>query len=156
MPRRKNIKKHKILPDLKFNSKLISKFINIIMVNGKKTIAEFIVYNALKNLVNFTKEFSLDVLIKAINNVGPKVEVKSRKIGGTTYQVPIEVNSIRKNTLAIRWIIESAQKQKNKSMSLKLSKEIFDASNNKGLAIKKRENIHKMAEANKAFAHYKW
>ncbi|WGS66186.1 30S ribosomal protein S7 [Enterobacteriaceae bacterium ET-AT1-13] len=156
MSRKKKIKKHKILPDPKFKSKLLTKFINIIMVNGKKTLAQSIVYNALENLINYTKNFSLEVFKKAIINIGPLVEVKSRKIGGANYQVPIEVNLKRRNSLAMRWIIKAAQKRKNKSMSLKLSNELFDASNNKGLAFKKRENVHKMAEANKAFAHYKW
>ncbi|WMC18821.1 MAG: 30S ribosomal protein S7 [Enterobacteriaceae bacterium PSpicST2] len=156
MSRHKNFKKRKILPDLKFKSKLLTKFINIIMVNGKKSIAQTIVYDALKNLTNFTKDFSLKIFKKAIINISPFVEVKSRRIGGANYQVPIEVNSNRKNSLAMRWIIDAAKKRKNKSMSLKLANELFDAYNKKGLAFKKRENIHKMAEANKAFAHYKW
>ncbi|WMC19622.1 MAG: 30S ribosomal protein S7 [Enterobacteriaceae bacterium PC38] len=156
MSRRKNIIKRKILPDPLFKSKLLTKFINIIMKNGKKTVAQFIVYNALNNLINLTKEFSLNVFKKAVRNIGPVVEVKSRRIGGATYQVPIEVNLKRKNTLAMRWIIEAAYKRKNKTMSLKLSNELFDASNNKGLAFKKKENIHKMADSNKAFSHFKW
>ncbi|XZR52752.1 MAG: 30S ribosomal protein S7 [Enterobacteriaceae bacterium] len=156
MSRRKNIKKHKILPDPKFKSELLTKFINIIMNNGKKSIAQSIVYNALEDLKNYTKKFSLEVFEKAIVNIGPLIEVKSRKIGGANYQVPIEVNSKRRNALAMRWIISAAKKRKNKTMSLKLSNELFDASNNKGLAFKKRENVHKMAEANKAFSHYKW
>lgn len=156
MSRKKNIKKHEILPDPKFKSKLLTKFINIIMIDGKKTVAENIVYNSLENLKKITKEFNLNIFEKAIKNVSPIVEVKSRRIGGSTYQVPIEVNYKRRNTLAMRWIIESARKRKDNTMSLKLSNELFDASNNRGLAFKKKENVHKMAESNKAFSHYKW
>ncbi|XZR53164.1 MAG: 30S ribosomal protein S7 [Enterobacteriaceae bacterium] len=156
MSRKKNFKIYKIIPDPKFKSKLLNKFINIVMKNGKKTIAQSIVYNSFKHLMNLSKEFSLNIFEKAIKNIGPTVEVKSRRIGGATYQVPIVVNLKRKNTLAMRWIIDAAYKRKDKSMSLKLSNELLDASNNKGLAFKKKVNVHKMAEANKAFAHYKW
>lgn len=156
MPRRRIINQRKIIPDSKFESKLLAKFINIIMVHGKKSLAESIVYCALSYLTKQTDKSNIEIFESALDNVRPIVEVKSRRVGGSTYQVPVEVRSIRRNTLAMRWIIDAARKRNDKSMAIRLSKEISDASNNKGGAVKKREEVHRMAEANKAFAHYKW
>lgn len=156
MSRRSIVSKRKILPDSKFNSDLLAKFINILMVHGKKSVAEFIVYRSLDYLAKRSKMEHLDIFEKAIENVKPIVEVKSRRVGGSTYQVPVEVRLTRRNTLAMRWIIESARKRNDKSMILRLSNELFDASENKGDAVKKKENVHRVAEANKAFAHYRW
>ncbi|CAL4323588.1 30S ribosomal protein S7 [Buchnera aphidicola] len=156
MPRRKIIGIRKILPDPKFSSELLSKFINILMVNGKKSIAELIVYNALKKVSKKNKKTELEVFELALDNVKPIVEVKSRRVGGSTYQVPVEVRNTRRNALAMRWIIEAARNRKDKSMSIRLFKEISDALEKKGSAVKKKEDVHKMAEANKAFAHYRW
>ncbi|BGI50876.1 MAG: 30S ribosomal protein S7 [Arsenophonus endosymbiont of Ceratovacuna japonica] len=156
MPRRRIIGQRKILPDPKFGSELLAKFINILMVDGKKSIAEAIVYNALEKLVKYTGKNHLEAFNIALDNIRPIVEVKSRRVGGSTYQVPVEVRPVRRNALAMRWIIESARKRKDKSMVLRLLNELIDASENKGAAVKKREDIHRMAEANKAFAHYRW
>jgi len=156
MPRRRMINPRKILPDSKYGSELLSKFINILMVNGKKSIAENIVYNALDALSKYTKKPHIKSFLIALENVRPTVEVKSRRVGGSTYQVPIEVRAVRRDTLAMRWIIESARKRSDKSMVLRLKNELSDATENKGFAVKKREDVHKMAEANKAFAHYRW
>ncbi|WP_343188175.1 30S ribosomal protein S7 [Buchnera aphidicola (Ceratoglyphina bambusae)] len=156
MPRRRIIGNRKILPDPKFVSELLAKFINILMIDGKKSIAETIVYNALKNLSNKTKLNELDSFEEALKNVKPIVEVKSRRVGGSTYQVPIEVRPNRRSTLAMRWIILSARKRKDKNMSLRLFNELYDAIRKRGEAVKKKEEVHKMAEANKAFAHYRW
>jgi len=156
MPRRKMIENRKILPDPKFSSELLAKFINILMINGKKSIAEIIVYTALKKLSEKTGKSELDVFDLALENVRPTVEVKSRRVGGSTYQVPVEVRAVRRNALAMRWIILAARKRHDKSMILKLSNELNDALENKGAAIKKKEEVHRMAEANKAFAHYRW
>ncbi|CAL4324152.1 30S ribosomal protein S7 [Buchnera aphidicola (Chaitophorus sp. 3695)] len=156
MPRRKVIGARKILPDPKFSSELLSKFINILMVDGKKSIAEVIIYSALKMLSKKIGKKPLDAFENALEQVRPVVEVKSRRVGGSTYQVPIEVRPIRRNALAMRWIIESARKRTDKSMSLRLLNELLDAISNKGNAVKKKEDMHKTAEANKAFAHYRW
>lgn len=156
MPRRKIVLNRKILPDPKFASELLAKFINILMVNGKKSIAEIIVYTALKKLSEQTGKNELDAFDIALENVRPTVEVKSRRVGGSTYQVPVEVRAIRRNALAMRWIILAARKRNDKSMSLRLSNELHDALENKGAAVKKKEEVHRMAEANKAFAHYRW
>ncbi|MFI4846955.1 MAG: 30S ribosomal protein S7 [Candidatus Makana argininalis] len=156
MSRRNITNKRKILPDTKFGSEIISKFINILMIKGKKTISEKIVYKALDYLSKKSGINNIESFKLALENVRPIVEVKSRRVGGSTYQVPIEVRPIRSNTLAMRWIIESARKRKEKTMSLRLYKELLDATKKQGLAFKKREDIHKMAEANKAFAHYRW
>ncbi|CAL4324163.1 30S ribosomal protein S7 [Buchnera aphidicola (Periphyllus testudinaceus)] len=156
MPRRKVIGSRKILPDPKFSSELLSKFINILMVDGKKSISEVIVYSALKELSKKTGKNSLDSFESALEKVRPVVEVKSRRVGGSTYQVPIEVRPVRRNTLAMRWIIESARKRTDKSMSIRLFNELYDALSNKGNAVKKKEEVHKTAEVNKAFAHYRW
>lgn len=156
MPRRRIVNKRKILPDPKFQSEILAKFINILMLNGKKSVAENIVYHALKILSKNSGKSSLESFEIALNNVRPTVEVKSRRVGGSTYQVPVEVRAIRRDALAMRWIISAARKRNDKSMFLRLSNELKDALENKGNAIKKKEDIHRMAEANKAFAHYRW
>ena len=145
------------MPDPKYKDILVSKFINSLMRHGKKSVAESIFYGALDTIYEKDSATpSLDVFKAAIENVMPSVEVKSRRVGGATYQVPVEVKPVRRETLAMRWIIDAARKRSEKSMSLRLANEILDASGNKGTAVKKREDTHKMAEANKAFAHYRW
>lgn len=156
MPRRHIIAKRVILPDTKFRSDVLSKFINILMLNGKKSIAEFIVYSALDFLAAKSEKSAIELFELALQNVRPLVEVKSRRVGGSTYQVPVEVRLARRNTLAMRWIIESARKRGDKSMELRLFNELLDASSGKGAAVRKREEVHRMAESNKAFAHYRW
>ncbi|QIW15151.1 30S ribosomal protein S7 [Pasteurellaceae bacterium RH1A] len=156
MPRRRSVEPRKILPDPKFGSELLAKFINVLMVDGKKSIAESIVYSALETLAQRTGKDALEAFDAALENVRPTVEVKSRRVGGSTYQVPVEVRQVRRNALAMRWIIEAARKRGDKSMALRLANELSDASDNKGSAVKKREDVHRMAEANKAFAHYRW
>ncbi|MBK4764818.1 MAG: 30S ribosomal protein S7 [Pantoea sp. Brub] len=156
MPRRRVIGQRKILPDPRFGSELLGKFINILMINGKKSISESIVYSALKELAKRFNKNELEIFEIALENVRPTIEVKSRRVGGSTYQVPVEVRPIRRNALAMRWIIESARKRNDKSMIFKLINELTDAKENKGAAVKKREEVHKTAEANKAFAHYRW
>ncbi|URJ23876.1 30S ribosomal protein S7 [Blochmannia endosymbiont of Camponotus sp.] len=156
MPRRRITTKRNILPDPKFGSDLLAKFINILMLNGKKSTAESIVYSALDNLFRRSNKDRLEAFELALNNVRPVVEVKSRRVGGSTYQVPVEVRLVRRNTLAMRWIIEAARKRNDKSMELRLASELLDAIEGKGHAVKKREEIHRVAESNKAFAHYRW
>ncbi|MBN1897646.1 MAG: 30S ribosomal protein S7 [Spirochaetes bacterium] len=157
MPRRKQtIRKRKVQSDNRFNSVLVSKFINNIMRDGKKSTAERIVYNALEILSKRTKKDSIESLEKALANIKPEVELKSRRVGGATYQIPVEVNQDRGLSLAMRWIIGFATSKKGKSMAEKLAGELFDAFNNTGSAIKKRDDTHKMAEANRAFAHFRW
>ncbi|URJ23281.1 30S ribosomal protein S7 [Blochmannia endosymbiont of Camponotus sp. C-003] len=156
MPRRRIITKRNILPDPKFGSDLLAKFINILMLNGKKSIAESIVYSALDILFTQSNKDRLEAFEIALNNVRPIVEVKSRRVGGSTYQVPVEVRLVRRNTLAMRWIIEAARKRNDKSMELRLASELVDAIEGRGHAVKKREEIHRVAESNKAFAHYRW
>ena len=156
MPRRREVPKREILPDPKFHDLQIAKFINMIMRNGKKSTAERIMYHALDTLAEKSSLESVDLMEKALENVRPMVEVKSRRVGGATYQVPVEVRASRRNTLAMRWLIEAAQKRGEKTMSQKLAGELLDASENKGTAVKKREDTHRMAEANKAFAHFRW
>lgn len=156
MPRRRVIIKRNILPDPKFGSDLLAKFINLLMLNGKKSIAETIVYSALNILFKQSNKDCLETFETAINNVRPIVEVKSRRVGGSTYQVPVEVRLIRRNTLAMRWIIDAARKRNDQSMELRLANEFLDATEGKGNAVKKREEIHRIAESNKAFAHYRW
>lgn len=157
MPRRREVIQRVIQPDSKYNSVLVAKFINTIMSKGKKSIAEKIVYDAFYIIAKKIKEDkSLSVFEKAIENVKPTLEVKSRRIGGSTYQVPSEIKKERRVALAIRWIIGFAKKRSEKSMAEKLSGEFVDAYNNKGSSVKKKEDTHKMAEANKAFAHYRW
>ena len=156
MPRRRDVGQRKILPDPKFGSELLAKFINVLMVDGKKSIAESIVYAALDTLAQRSGKEALEAFDAALENVRPTVEVKSRRVGGSTYQVPVEVRPTRHNALAMRWIIEAARKRGDKSMALRLANELSDAADNKGSAVKKREDVHRMAEANKAFAHYRW
>ncbi|QJC37020.1 30S ribosomal protein S7 [Enterobacteriaceae endosymbiont of Donacia vulgaris] len=156
MPRRRIISQRKILPDSQFESDLLAKFINILMMNGKKSIAESIVYSALNIIKKKIGKKEIDIFLNVLENVKPIVEVKSRRVGGSTYQVPVEIRPIRRNTLAMRWLVNAARKRHEKSMVVKLTNELLDALENKGNAVKKREEIHKMAEANKAFAHYRW
>ena len=156
MPRRRSIEARKILPDPKFGSELLAKFINVLMVDGKKSVAETIVYGALDKLAERTGKEPLEAFEIALENVRPTVEVKSRRVGGSTYQVPVEVRPVRRNALGMRWIVEAARKRGDKSMALRLANELSDASDNKGAAVKKREDVHRMAEANKAFAHFRW
>lgn len=156
MPRRRVISNRKIISDPKFSSELLAKFINILMIDGKKSIAEKIVYSALYELSKKVHKNELEAFDIALDNVKPVVEVKSRRVGGSTYQVPVEVRPIRRNALAMRWIILAARKRSDKSMSKRLANELLDAIENKGSAVKKKEEVHKMADANKAFAHYRW
>ena len=156
MPRRREVPKRIILPDPKFGSEKLAKFINMVMVSGKKAVAERIMYDALDRISEKQGGDAMDVLDKAMENVAPMVEVKSRRVGGATYQVPVEVRPARRQALAMRWIIEAARKRGEKSMQLKLAGELMDAAEQRGSAVKKREDTHRMAEANKAFAHYRW
>jgi len=144
------------MPDPKFKSKLVSKFINCLMTDGKKSIAESAMYGAFEIVEQRTKEAPLKVFEKAMENVRPRVEVKSRRVGGSTYQVPVEVRSSRQSALGIRWLISFARKRPEKSMAERLAAELMDAANQRGATIKKREDTHRMADANKAFAHYRW
>lgn len=156
MPRRREVPKRIILPDPKFGSLVLAKFINTIMRDGKKSIAEKLVYVALNEIAAKKGNDGMEVLDAALDNVRPSVEVKSRRVGGATYQVPVEVRSSRQNALAMRWLVDAARKRGEKSMALKLAGELMDASEKKGSAVKKREDTHKMADANKAFAHFRW
>ncbi|HIO91541.1 MAG TPA: 30S ribosomal protein S7 [Leucothrix mucor] len=156
MPRRREVPKRIILPDPKFGSEMLAKFINTIMKDGKKSIAEGVVYGALDQIKEKKGNDSMEVLDAALDNVRPSVEVKSRRVGGATYQVPVEVRPSRQNALAMRWLVEAARRRGEKSMALKLAGELMDASEKRGSAVKKREDTHRMAEANKAFAHFRW
>ena len=156
MSRKNKAPKRISYPDAKYQSLILSKFINFIMYGGKKTAAEKIIYNALEQIKNKTKDDPIKIFNEAINNIRPNLEVRSRRVGGATYQVPVEVKTKRSTTLALRWLIEATRKRKNKTMSDKLFNELMDASQRKGAAIKKREDTHRMAESNKAFAHYRW
>ena len=157
MPRRRVVGQRKILPDPKFHNELLAKFINILMVDGKKSTAEKIVYGALDILTEKNSEKThLELFEEALDNIRPQVEVKSRRVGGSTYQVPVEVRPVRRNALGMRWMVEAARKRGEKSMAQRLAAEMLDAADNKGSAVKKREDVHRMAEANKAFAHYRW
>jgi len=156
MPRRRVIAKREILPDPKFGSTLLAKFINMVMVDGKKAVAEKILYDALDRMGQRAGGEPMEMLDKALENVRPMVEVKSRRVGGATYQVPVEVRPIRRNTLAMRWLIEAARKRSEKSMAHRLAGELSDAAESRGSAVKKREDTHRMAEANKAFSHFRW
>jgi len=156
MPRRREVPKREVLPDPKFGSTQITKFVNMIMVSGKKSVAETIMYNALDRIADKATGEPMDVLDKALENVAPMVEVKSRRVGGATYQVPVEVRASRRQTLAMRWLIDASRSRGEKSMQLKLAGELMDAAENRGNAVKKREDTHRMAEANKAFAHFRW
>lgn len=156
MPRRKKVTKRKLLPDPKYHDGLVTQFINGLMRQGKRSLAETIFYSALSEIETRTGQDGLGVFQKAVNNVKPILEVKSRRVGGATYQVPIEVRADRRTALAIRWIIGYAKARSENTMAQKLAQELIAASKNEGASIKKREDTHKMAEANKAFAHYRW
>ena len=156
MPRRREVPKRDILPDPKFGSVDLSKFMNVIMESGKKAVAERIIYGALDQVEKKSGKDPLEIVIVALNNIKPMVEVKSRRVGGATYQVPVEVRAQRRQTLAMRWLIEAARDRSEKSMAFRLAHELMDAAENRGAAVRKREDTHRMAEANKAFAHYRW
>ena len=156
MPRRREVTKREILPDPKYKNALVARFLNNIMERGKKSVAEGIFYGAMDLIQQRTQEDPLKLFEKSISNVKPIIEVKSRRVGGATYQVPTEVRPERRTALAIRWLIAYSGERSEKSMEEKLAGELIDAANNRGGAIKKREDVHKMAEANKAFAHYRW
>ena len=156
MPRRRVVAKREVLPDPKFSNIGLAKFINVIMKDGKKSVAEKIAYEALDAVAESKSTDGLEVFQQALENISPMVEVKSRRVGGATYQVPVEVKSKRAQALALRWIKDATRKRKNKTMAEKLYAELLDAAQNKGAAIKKREDTHRMAESNKAFAHFRW
>jgi small subunit ribosomal protein S7 len=156
MPRRREISKRKILPDPKYHDQLVAKFVNCFMRRGKKSVAEGILYRSLDIIREKTKGDPIVIFRQAIDNVKPVIEVKPRRVGGATYQVPVEVRPDRKTALAMRWIITYARQRPERKMEEALSAELIDAANRRGAAIKKREDTHKMAEANKAFAHYRW
>jgi small subunit ribosomal protein S7 len=154
--RRAGAAKREVLPDPKYGSRLVAKFVNIMMIRGKKSTAERIMYDAMMSVEDRSKQEALKMFKTAIDNVKPAVEVKSRRVGGSTYQVPVEVRPDRRTSLAMRWMIVAARRRSERSMADKLAAEMLDAANNRGMAVKKREDTHKMAEANKAFAHYRW
>ena len=156
MPRRRVVAKREVLPDPKFGSKVLAKFMNHVMVDGKKSVAEKIVYGALDTVAEKTGSDPLEVFEKALDSIAPMVEVKSRRVGGATYQVPVEVRTERGTALGMRWLIRSARSRNDKSMSIRLSRELMDASNNEGGAVRKKDETHRMAEANKAFAHFRF
>jgi small subunit ribosomal protein S7 len=156
MPRRREVPKREILPDPKFGSVELAKFMNVVMLDGKKAVAERIVYGALEQVQSKSGKDPIEVFSTAINNIKPIVEVKSRRVGGANYQVPVEVRPVRRLALAMRWLREAAKKRGEKSMDLRLAGELIDASEGRGAAMKKREDTHKMAEANKAFSHFRW
>ena len=157
MPRRRVVAKREVLPDPKFHSQTLAKFINQLMVDGKKSVAEKIVYGALDRITEKTKGGNqIEIFEKALDNIRPHVEVKSRRVGGATYQVPVEVRPSRRTALAMRWLVDYARKRSEKTMALRLAGELMDAAEGKNGAIKKREDVHKMAEANKAFSHYRF
>ena len=159
MSRRAQAPVRTILPDPKFNSVLLAKFMNMVMERGKKSVAERIVYGAIDRMAEKTgrqPDQAIEILNQALDNVKPMVEVKSRRVGGATYQVPVEVRSTRRQTLAMRWVIEAASARSEKSMAARLAHELMEAAENRGAAVRKREDTHRMAEANKAFAHYRW
>jgi len=156
MSRRRIAGKRAILPDPKFGNTTLAKFVNMLMLNGKKSVAEKIVYGALDQVATRGKGDALEMFTKALENVRPVVEVKSRRVGGATYQVPVEVRFDRRMALAMRWLVDAARKRGERTMGQRLAGEILDACENRGTAVKKREDTHRMAEANKAFAHYRW
>jgi len=156
MSRRKSADRRTILPDPKFGSEKLAKFVNMVMERGKKSTAESIVYDALEAISSKKGGDAMETLDKALDNVRPMVEVKSRRVGGATYQVPVEVRPTRQQALAMRWLIEAARTRTEKSMPMRLAAELMEAAENRGSAVKKREDVHRMAEANKAFAHYRW
>jgi small subunit ribosomal protein S7 len=156
MPRRRVVAKREVLPDPKFHNQVIAKFINHVMVSGKKAVAERIVYGALDRVQARDGADPIETFDKALDAIAPMVEVKSRRVGGATYQVPVEVRPSRRNALAMRWLVDSARSRSEKSMAARLAGELMDAADGRGSAVKKREDTHRMAEANKAFAHYRW
>ena len=156
MSRRHSAEKRPVLPDAKFGDQVLTKFMNCLMYAGKKSTAERIVYSALDRIEKRTGQEPVRVFHDALDNVKPQVEVRSHRVGGATYQVPVEVRSTRAQALAIRWLIDSSRKRSENTMTERLSGELIDASNNRGAAVKKREDTHRMAEANKAFSHYRW
>lgn len=156
MPRKGEVKKREILPDPKYGDKLVAKFVNTIMNQGKKSVAEHILYRSLDIVTAKTKEDSLGIFKRALDNTRPTVEVRSRRVGGATYQVPVEVRPQRRMSLSMRWLIDAARERAEKSMEEKLAAELIDAASNRGTAIKKKDDTHRMAEANRAFAHYRW
>jgi small subunit ribosomal protein S7 len=156
MSRRHSAEKREIIPDPKFHDVIVTKFMNSVMYEGKKSVAETIVYGAFDIIETKTKQSPIEVFKSALENVAPAIEVRSRRVGGATYQVPVEVRIERRQALAIRWIITAARGRNDKTMVDRLSSELMDAANNRGNAVKKREDTHRMAEANRAFAHYRW
>jgi small subunit ribosomal protein S7 len=156
MARRRRPEKREILPDPKFGDEVLSKFMNSVMFDGKKSVAEGIVYGALETIEGRAKRDPIGVFHDALNNVKPGIEVRSRRVGGATYQVPVEVRTERSQALAIRWVIAAARNRSENTMAARLSGELMDAANNRGNAVKKREDTHRMAEANRAFSHYRW
>jgi small subunit ribosomal protein S7 len=156
MSRRRRPERREVLPDPKFADVVLSKFMNVIMLEGKKSVAEAIVYGALETIEARMKRDALPIFHQALDNVKPGIEVRSRRVGGATYQVPVEVRHDRAQALAIRWLITAARNRSENTMSTRLANELIDASNNRGTAVKKREDTHRMAEANKAFSHYRW
>ncbi len=156
MPRRREVPKREVLPDSVYNSELVTKFVNKVMERGKKSTAEGIFYGAMESIREKTGEDPMKVFKKALDNVKPILETKSRRVGGSTYQVPMEVSQSRRTSLAIRWMVSYARTRGEKTMMEKLASEVLDAANNRGGAVKKKEDVHRMAEANKAFAHYRW
>jgi small subunit ribosomal protein S7 len=156
MPRRREVAKRIVLADPKYNDKLVTKFVNNLMIGGKKSVAEKIVYGAFDLIVERSGEDAVEVFKKAFENIRPMLEVKSRRVGGSTYQVPIEVRPDRRNALVIRWVLTASRGRGEKTMCERLAAELLDAANNRGASVKKKEDTHRMAEANKAFAHYRW
>lgn len=156
MPRRREVPKREILPDPKYHNVELAKFVNVLMTRGKKSVAEQIIYGALNHLEKKTGKDPIEVFTQALSNIRPVVEVKSRRVGGANYQVPVEVRSIRRSALAMRWLRDAARKRSEKSMDLRLASELLEASENRGAAIKKREEVHRMAESNKAFSHFRF
>ncbi|MFP4183190.1 MAG: 30S ribosomal protein S7 [Halorhodospira sp.] len=155
MPRRREVPKRKILPDPKYGSEVLTKFVNMVMRDGKRSVAERIMYGALGR-IGSKHDNPVEVMEEALENVKPRVEVKSRRVGGATYQVPVEVRPERRQTLAMRWLLEASRRRGEKSMAMRLANEMLEAAENRGTAVKKREDTHRMAEANKAFSHYRW
>jgi small subunit ribosomal protein S7 len=156
MSRRHAAEKRQVLPDAKYGDKVITKFMNNLMVDGKKSIAETIVYNAFERVEGRLKKEAVEIFHEALDNIKPSLEVRSRRVGGATYQVPVEVRADRREALAIRWLIDASKKRNENTMEERLAGELADAVNNRGAAVKKREDTHKMADANKAFSHYRW
>jgi small subunit ribosomal protein S7 len=156
MPRRREVPKREILPDPKYGDQLVTQFVNCMMVKGKKSTAESILYGTLETMESKTGEEAVKVFRKSVENVRPMVEVRSRRVGGATFQVPVEIRTERRTALALRWLINAARARNEKTMQERLTAELLDASNNRGSAVRKKEEMHRMAEANKAFAHYRW